>query len=95
MELTVDYDPEIITLMEDASKIATHWLSDPQQGSIGGKAYLERLEETFDKVIEGETPLKMRLNFAHDHTVSVILAGMGYKQTYPTPLAATLFHELW
>ena len=51
----------------------------PDLYRTGAKVFLDSIYETMEKVIDGETPLKLRLNFAHDTTLSIILNGLGFE----------------
>lgn len=61
---------------------------------IGAKGFLDKLLASMDKIIAGEPTQKMEINFAHDTSIAIILAGMGYITKVNPPHATTLFIEL-
>lgn len=79
--------------LDNAGLYCKSW-GDERLWKVGAKRYLDKLVNSMDKVISGETTYKMELNFSHDTSTAIILAGLGYLTKVNPPLASTLFVEL-
>ena len=49
---------------------------DPVLGQVGAKGFLEDLVKSFEDAIDLKSKTKLKLNFAHDYTLAIILAGL-------------------
>ena len=67
---------------------------DERLWKIGAKGYLNKVLDSIEKVISGDPIAKMEVNLAHDTTIAIVLAGLGYITKINPPHSSTLFIEL-
>ena len=67
---------------------------DSNLWKLGSKVFYENLINSMDNIINGTDQAKIQLYFAHNHTLSIFLNGLGQKFDDYIPFASTLFFEL-
>lgn len=91
-----DLTRDIVQKCFESKSTDLHCLSwgDDRLWKIGAKGYLNKVLDSMDKIISGDPNAKMEINLAHDTTIAIVLAGMGYMTKINPPHSSTLFIEL-
>ena len=96
-DLKFDYTQSDVDLCSSFKSLPLYYIAygDKDLHRIASKLFLESVYEEMEKIIDGDSELKMRLNFAHDTTLTIFLNGLGFEQKTNPPFASTIFFELW
>jgi hypothetical protein len=97
MDLIFDYTPKDAEMCWGLLDQNMHYQvnGDKELAQIGSKMFLETLTKRMEALIDGESKLKLILNFSHDTTVSTILKGLEISLEASPPFASTIFFEMW
>ena len=97
MDLIFDYTEDDVKKCEALKdeKFRPIATGDPILSRVGAKFYLEALIEQFEAVMDGESPLKMKLDFSHDNNLIILLTALEVDAHTNPPFASTLVFELW
>ena len=97
IELTVSPTQKDIEMCQQEKNTKLYYVSQGDEAlwKVGSKAFFDDLLTQMESLIDGESTLKMKLNFAHDYTLAILIEGLEYKISELPPFGSTLFFELW